>query len=532
MCIYSLNELNKSYIENEIVSYISEILKIQKEIALILEIKNKSISYFENEFLSKVLSILELSNKVILKSKWVNNSEYGLKILKRYERLFQKSDNIKDIDELLEMYLLGILEVLSIETIRLDFDIYPPANPETIKKWNWIYDKKWKSVEKYKLFLKLLVSKWINLSEIIVHEEKQNIRRIRKGQYKIIYISQDKIQKTIVISDIIGDATYIYDWLIKIEKFRDLKKWEIIDWLSVKKIIFWINYLENLEQYLFDAENKNHNEYLLNNVSDIKSSNKLKTLLELQNFILSKKEQLATEAKIYEIDWIWYFWDTKSSKNWLYLRSFPNSWFNRSNWIWNTEGIIENSQWLKQLFNVLWFEVATEQQEKNRWKNILESYKYSLEKDANIYEIDGIWYFWDWWWNNKWRYLINFPNSIFNKNNNIWTEKWAIKNIKELKNLFTVLWLRVASDLEEKIRWWNIISSYKEKLEIESNIVESEGIWDFSNARWASTWKYLINFPNAEFNRDNWIWNQKWVILNKNELINMFKIMWLRVKSD
>ncbi|MDP3381431.1 MAG: hypothetical protein Q8S84_08275 [bacterium] len=61
--------MNKSYIENEIVSYISEILKIQKEIALILEIKNKSISYFENEFLSKVLSILELSNKVILKSK-------------------------------------------------------------------------------------------------------------------------------------------------------------------------------------------------------------------------------------------------------------------------------------------------------------------------------------------------------------------------------------------------------------------------------------------------------------------------------
>ncbi|MDP3381433.1 MAG: hypothetical protein Q8S84_08285 [bacterium] len=57
-----------------------------------------------------------------------------------------------------------------------------------------------------------------------------------------------------------------------------------------------------MEQYLFDAENKNHNEYLLNNVSDIKSSNKLKTLLELQNFILSKKEQLATEAKIYEID--------------------------------------------------------------------------------------------------------------------------------------------------------------------------------------------------------------------------------------
>ncbi|MDP2395709.1 MAG: hypothetical protein Q8S84_08280 [bacterium] len=48
--------------------------------------------------------------------------------------MFQKSDNIKDIDELLEMYLLGILEVLSIETIRLDFDIYPPANPETIKK--------------------------------------------------------------------------------------------------------------------------------------------------------------------------------------------------------------------------------------------------------------------------------------------------------------------------------------------------------------------------------------------------------------
>jgi hypothetical protein len=99
-----------------------------------LDNKNKLLSDLEDDFLSKVLSILELSNKVILNNKSANNSEYSLKILKRYERLFQKSDNIKDIDELLDIYLLGILEVLSIETIKLDFDIYPPDNSETIKK--------------------------------------------------------------------------------------------------------------------------------------------------------------------------------------------------------------------------------------------------------------------------------------------------------------------------------------------------------------------------------------------------------------
>ncbi len=532
MWINSLNKLNKSKIEYEILSYISAIIKIQKEIAWILGKKNNTISDLENEFLSKVLSILELSNNVILNSKTANNSEYSLKILKRYERLFQKSDNIKDIDELLDMYLLGILEILSIETIKLDFDIYPPENSETIKSGNWKYDKKWKTVEKYKLFLKLLVNKWVKISEIVVYEEKKNKRRIRKKPYKIIYISQDSIEKTIVISDTLWEATYIYDWIIKIDKFRDNKKWQVIDWLIVNKVIFWVNYSNTLEQHLFNANSKNLTDYVLNISGKVKSTNKLKTLLEWQNFILSKKEQLQKEALLVEINWIWYFGDTKCSKHWLYLRSFPNASFNRANGVWNDKWIIENPQELRQLFSALWFQVASEQQEITRWRDILVWYKEKLEKEADIYEIDWIWYFWNWWWNNKWKYLINFPNCEFNRKNNVWTENWSIKSVRELKNLFQSLWLRVATDQEEKNRWWNIISSYKELLKNESNIIEIDGVWDFSNAKWASTWKYLINFPSAEYNRVNWIWSDKWVIVNIVQLMNLFKTMWLNVKCD
>lgn len=171
---------------------------------------------------------------------------------------------------------------------------------------------------------------------------------------------------------------------------------------------------------------------------------------------------------------IWYFSDIKGSQSWpkiqgRYLHSFPNHVFNQHHGIGNEEGLIRNGEELKKLFATLGLTVATDEQEKERAKEIevailiprwRQEIELSEEKfvKIGILRKNGAWYFGDAkgmdnWFSINGRNLISFPNSSFNKSHKIGNKEGSIQNPEDLKHVFRVIGLNVASDEQQAIVW-------------------------------------------------------------------------------
>jgi hypothetical protein len=170
----------------------------------------------------------------------------------------------------------------------------------------------------------------------------------------------------------------------------------------------------------------------------------------------------------------------------------------------------------------------SEQEKILKWKLILEAYEDRLKNESNIFLIDWIWYFWDASGHLLWRkYLRSFPSSTFNKKNwlwnNTWNKKWFIENIEQLKELFSFMWLRVATEEEEILRWKEIIESYRGILESECWIILNNWKWDFSKSKNYMFMRNIFrNFPNATFNKKHGLWNYRWFIESMWDLEKLF----------
>jgi hypothetical protein len=55
-------------------------------------------------------------------------------------------------------------------------------------------------------------------------EETLNPERMRKVPYQIYHIMTNNLQKTVLISDQIGQATFVYDTIISPEIFQIIEK--------------------------------------------------------------------------------------------------------------------------------------------------------------------------------------------------------------------------------------------------------------------------------------------------------------------
>jgi hypothetical protein len=60
--------------------------------------------------------------------------------------------------------------------------------------------------------------------------------------------------KTIVVSDQIWEATFIYDWLIDFVSFKENHKQNEINNVKFSKVSFSDNYPENIRQCLLNQE--------------------------------------------------------------------------------------------------------------------------------------------------------------------------------------------------------------------------------------------------------------------------------------
>lgn len=113
--------------------------------------------------------------------------------------------------------------------------------------------------------------------------------------------------------------------------------------------------------------------------------------------------------------------------------------------------------------------MATDEQERKRTEEIevttllprwRQEIELSEEKFAKIGILrkNDVWYFGDAkgmdnWFSINGRKLISFPNSSFNKSHKIGNKEGTIQNPEDLKYMFRVIGLNVASDEQQAIAW-------------------------------------------------------------------------------
>lgn len=98
------------------------------------------------------------------------------------------------------------LPVSIFQTPMVDRGIYPSENEDA-------REYELKTADKWQLFLKVLHHNGMTLPDNAVFKESLDDRKMRKIYYRIAYIEHPE-QKTVCISDQIGEAIYIYDGLV------------------------------------------------------------------------------------------------------------------------------------------------------------------------------------------------------------------------------------------------------------------------------------------------------------------------------
>ncbi|MDP2104107.1 MAG: hypothetical protein Q8K26_04255, partial [Candidatus Gracilibacteria bacterium] len=214
-------------------------------------------------------------------------------------------------------------------------------------------------------------------------------------------------------------------------------------------------------------------------------------------FLLTYKKELE-EIGLIEIDGIWYFDECAGWKKWPKigekgLSSFPSSKWNKKRGVGTLTGVIQNKDDLKEMFRNLGLNVATEEQELERYKNTLLSHKEELE-NIGLMEIDSIWYFSE-LQSKKWpkigkNCLGNFPSATLNKKWGAGNRSGTIQNDRGLKIMFKELGLNVATEEQELERYKNLLLSHKEELK-KIGLKEIRGLWYFYKCRGNQDWQKI-----------------------------------------
>lgn len=263
-----------------------------------------------------------------------------------------------------------------------------------------------------------------------------------------------------------------------------------------------------------------------------------KELLTYKSDLLSIVDELIEQSGLLKLEWWFYFWNMKWKStwpkiNWKALNTFPSCTFNKKNNLWNKEWKIGSVDNLKSLFIFLWIEILED--EKEYYKYLLKWTLKDLLKEWDLKKINWGYFFWDLKWPPFWpkingMNLSSFPNAKFNKENNIWNSKWILVTNIDLRDLCDCLGIRVLKS--EKVAYKTILEESEEELKKSANIYKKDWKFDFSEAKnidyWPKiNWKSLSLFPNAQFNKANWIGNSDWRILSINQLEKLFNVLFM-----
>ncbi len=382
------------------------------------------------------------------------------------------------------------------------------------------------------------------------------VEQLRSGQmrsypYHLLYLPS--LDRTVVISDEVGEKTYVYKGILPPHQFEWAMKGKAIDGHSCKGIHFDSNYEVKLQKALTSDWKEEKEIVITEEVRTEKGASFSPELIEkhgLENLLtwhlqlVSSAPELAEAGIIYD-NGIWYFEDAKGDKSWPQiggrsLASFPNGPFNKAHGLGNERGKLENRNQLRTMFQTLGLRVAAEEEERKRWANMLIASVSDLAEAGIIFE-NGIWYFGDAKGSNKWpqiggRSLGCFPNCTFNKAHGLGTDRGMLPNPHNLRAMFGVIGLLVATEEEERKRWANMfISAVPELAEVD--IIYENGIWYFGDAKGMLNWpqiggRSLRCFPNCTFNKAHELGIDEGKLHNPNHLRAMFQTLGLRVATE
>lgn len=536
---------------------IDQVKSLQQELLDFLSDPQDGISFSDlwEEYLGRIIAILSITQEVIPIPD-SENTEYALEVLRECARVSMSEENqLLWVEELLDNFISTIEEKLLIKSVKLPFSIYPPNHTTVIEEWGEetekFDDREVAQAPKFQTFLRILNKRWISFDSLIVLEEDEEVlkadKRMREIPYKIIYLREWDVEKTVLISDEVWQATFVYEWIIREDNFANFSKWEAIESIIPEKIVFWKTYNKRLEKAIFEKREKQEVEsgiYLIFEKWESLNIEKEKTMY--RSILLNYIEELR-DAWIECMEWIWYFWDVKGSPSWprvgdKALNSFPNQAFNRAHAIGSKVWLVRDRPWLKKMFQILWFNIATDKQENTRWANMLFGAQSELV-EIGVYYIDNIWYFWDAILPRKpcivWgRWIRSFPSNSFNQWIGIVTNRdGKIRSLTDLRKMFQALWLVVATEEQEHKRWAQMIIEHKEELG-EAGIIYENEIWYFWDIRWNVFWpkingRWAQSFPNREFYRIHGILEDTTRVASSPvALRSMFQILWLQVATE
>ena len=206
---------------------------------------NKKLSEkkLTDSFLDLFEEIFNQVNELLLhKNKEIKNKNLN----KIYHNSFKKA-------------IYRIVEIKSKKKEKLWFSIF--VKSETWTKNTKNNEQKEKSIkkeflnaDKYLRFLRVYYELFLNNKDIKIKISEEILNKTkRKLAYNIIHIYWKKINKTILISDQIWQATFIYDWLINPSFLKTVWKWEEIKWIKPIVLIYSPFYEEHLDNILNES---------------------------------------------------------------------------------------------------------------------------------------------------------------------------------------------------------------------------------------------------------------------------------------
>ncbi|MFK7780575.1 MAG: hypothetical protein QM490_05585 [Candidatus Gracilibacteria bacterium] len=160
------------------------------------------------------------------------------KVFQRYLKLNKIDTEYISIDDILDKLIGSLFQELKYRNIKLIHKIFGTKksciNRNGIKKEKLVI----KTIQKEKIFIRVLYKMGYDAGEIRQYEEKINSNRMRHIPYKIFHLQNQDNQKTVLICDEVGQATFIYDGIILPFAFKEVEKGEMIGKMKPLKVIY------------------------------------------------------------------------------------------------------------------------------------------------------------------------------------------------------------------------------------------------------------------------------------------------------
>lgn len=458
---------------------------------------NNSID--ERIFTDKFLEIYEeIQNKVFLllsSSEKLDKDKVEENIEKIFQDAFRKA-------------IESIIKINSINTQNLDFSIFKSKWMLRLRWWkSKIEFKQW---DKYNEFLRIYneLFFWRKDVQIKTYMEKLDSNKIRKSPYYIINIIWGDFSKTLLISNQIWEATFVYNWMIESGKFAEIEKWQEINGLKPIKVVYSEDYSNELKDLITKKE--------LYSYEGAEISDEDLQLKEEDYF--NKLYLKTVLSSITNNEWNKIEVDLKK----IWLREFSKKfsfWNGTIFWKVHWKTLLRNNWWenniaLKKILEIVWIErkdLQTEIVDYKDKKQLKEILKIATDKDWNNSETDfkiiHVTQFSKLYFGYGTKYGITTGRTILSNN-------WWPTNIA-LRKVLKIMWVERNDLPKNDINFWNnehiteilkhITNKDWNKIDVDLKTVSVD---DFSRLYfwywtrfWRIYWKTLL--------RNNWWENRK-----------------------